>query len=77
VPRKSRKANLLKLADKISKVRAVADSPAPDWSVERRLEYAEWANNVVAGLRGTSPWLEDQFDRATERAMRLSGRQST
>jgi (p)ppGpp synthase/HD superfamily hydrolase len=75
--RKSRKANLLKLADKISNMRAVGDSRAPDWSVERRLEYVEWANNVVAGLRGTSPWLEDQFDQATERAMRLLGRQST
>src|SRR5436305_4781650 len=61
-PKKSHQAKLLKLADKISNVRAVADSPAPDWSVERRHEYVEWAKSVVAVLRGTSPWLEDQFD---------------
>jgi (p)ppGpp synthase/HD superfamily hydrolase len=67
-PTKSREARLIKLADKTSNVRAVADSPAPDWSVERRLEYVEWATAVVAGLRGTSPWLEQQFDEASKRA---------
>jgi len=69
-PKKSREAKLIKLADKTSNVRAVANSPAPDWSVERRLEYVEWAKTVVAGLRGTSPWLEHQFDEAADQAMR-------
>jgi (p)ppGpp synthase/HD superfamily hydrolase len=67
-PKKSREAKLIKLADKISNLRAVANSP-PDWSAERRLEYVEWAKSVVAGIRGTSPWLEEQFDEAAERAM--------
>jgi (p)ppGpp synthase/HD superfamily hydrolase len=65
---KSREAKLIKLADKISNVRAIANSPAPDWSPERRREYVDWAKNVVAGLRGTSPWLEDQFDDAARQA---------
>jgi (p)ppGpp synthase/HD superfamily hydrolase len=68
--KKSHAAKLIKLADKTSNVRAAANSPAPDWSVERRLEYVEWAKQVVAGLRGTSPWLEQQFDDAAERAVR-------
>jgi hypothetical protein len=34
------------------------------------LEYIGWAKQVVAGLRGTSPWLEQQFDEAAERALR-------
>jgi len=67
---KSREAKLIKLADKTSNVRAVANSPAPDWSVERRLEYVAWAKRVVAGLRGTSPWLEQQFDEAVDQAVR-------
>jgi (p)ppGpp synthase/HD superfamily hydrolase len=67
--KKSHKAKLIKLADKTSNVRAVTHSPAPDWSVERRLEYIEWAKAVVAGLRGTSPWLEQQFDEAVVLAM--------
>jgi (p)ppGpp synthase/HD superfamily hydrolase len=68
--KKSREAKLIKLADKTSNVRAVANSPAPGWSVERRLEYVEWAKSVVAGLRGTSPWLEQQFDEAADQAVR-------
>jgi (p)ppGpp synthase/HD superfamily hydrolase len=62
--RKSHKAKLIKLADKTSNLRAIASSPAADWSVERRLEYIEWAKAVVGGLRGNSPWLEQQFDEA-------------
>jgi (p)ppGpp synthase/HD superfamily hydrolase len=71
--KKSREAKLIKLADKTSNVRAVANSPAPDWSIERRLEYVEWAKSVVAGLRGTSPWLEQQFDEAVDQAVRSVG----
>jgi len=68
--RKSDKAKLIKLADKTSNLRALASSPAADWSIERRLEYIEWAKSVVAGLRGTSPWLEQQFDEAVAVAER-------
>ena len=33
-------------------------------------DYIEWANSVVAGLRGTSPWLEQEFDDVVDRAAR-------
>jgi (p)ppGpp synthase/HD superfamily hydrolase len=65
---KSREARLIKLADKTSNVRAIANSPPPDWSVERRLDYIRWAREVVAQIRGTSPWLEQQFDAALKAA---------
>jgi (p)ppGpp synthase/HD superfamily hydrolase len=68
--KKSHKAKLIKLADKTSNLRTIASSPAADWSVERRLEYVEWAKNVVAGLRGTSPWLEQRFGEAVDSAVR-------
>jgi (p)ppGpp synthase/HD superfamily hydrolase len=67
--KKSREAKLIKLADKTSNLRTISLSPAPDWSVKRRLEYIQWAEEVVAGLRGTSPWLEQQFDDAVDRAV--------
>jgi (p)ppGpp synthase/HD superfamily hydrolase len=67
---KSREAKLVKLADKISNVRAVASSPAVGWPVQRRIEYVDWAKKVVSGLRGTSPWLERQFDEAADQAVR-------
>jgi (p)ppGpp synthase/HD superfamily hydrolase len=68
-PNKSRAAKLIKLADKTSNLRTIASSPAADWSVERRLEYVEWAQAVVVGLRGTSLCLEQQFDEAAARAI--------
>lgn len=70
---KSNQAKLIKLADKTSNLRAIAFSPAPEWSVKRRLDYIDWAKSVVAGLRGTSPWLEEQFDKAAEAAERSFG----
>jgi hypothetical protein len=68
-PKKSREAKLIKLTDKTSNVRAVTISPAIGWPAQRRLDYIDWAKKVVAGLRGTSPWLEQQFDEAVERAV--------
>jgi len=67
-PKKSKDAKLIKLADKTSNLRTIASSPAAGWSVKRRLEYIAWAKNVVAGLRGTSSWLEQQFDVAVIQA---------
>jgi hypothetical protein len=68
--KKSDQAKMLKLADKTSNLRAIAFSPSPNWSVKRRLECIDWAKNVAGGLRGVSPWLEEQFDRAAEEAER-------
>ena len=64
----SREARLIKLADKTSNLRAIANSPPPDWSLERRLDYIRWAGEVVVQIRGTSPWLEQQFDVASRQA---------
>ena len=66
--KKSIDAKIIKLADKTSNMRAIAFSSAPNWSVKRRLEYIGWAREVVAGLRGSSPWLEKQFDNAAAEA---------
>ena len=60
----SHEARLVKLADKICNVRDVAASPPPDWPLERRRQYFDWARQVIDRLRGTHPALEDAFDRA-------------
>lgn len=70
---KSAGAKILKLADKTSNLRALATSPAADWSIKRRLEYLKWAREVAAGLRGANEWLEGQFDEAAEEAERSIG----
>jgi guanosine-3',5'-bis(diphosphate) 3'-pyrophosphohydrolase len=66
--KKTTRAKVLKLADKTSNLRALASSPAPDWSVKRRIEYIDWARKVAAGLRGANASLEKQFDDAARTA---------
>ena len=57
-------AKTIKLADKISNLRALAASPPVSWSPERRAEYLAWARQVVDGCRGANPELEALFDGA-------------
>lgn len=61
-PHISPKAKLVKLADKICNLRDIAGSPPTDWGQERKHEYFDWANRVIAGVRGTHPTLEAIFD---------------
>jgi hypothetical protein len=49
-PKKTPRAKLLKIADKISNMNSVAVSPPANWPVERRLAYVDWARTVVAAL---------------------------
>lgn len=59
---KSEAAKQLKLADKISNLRAIAASPPANWGHARRLEYVGWAGRVAAGLKGVNPALDALFD---------------
>jgi guanosine-3',5'-bis(diphosphate) 3'-pyrophosphohydrolase len=62
----SRRAKLVKLADKICNLRDITASPPADWSVDRKREYFDWAKSVVDELRGVHPGLEHLFDKAYE-----------
>jgi GTP diphosphokinase / guanosine-3',5'-bis(diphosphate) 3'-diphosphatase len=62
----SDKAKLVKLADKIANLRDVANSPPPDWSLERRRKYFDWGKAVIDCLRGVDAGLEAVFDAAHE-----------
>jgi GTP diphosphokinase / guanosine-3',5'-bis(diphosphate) 3'-diphosphatase len=61
-PYKSDNAKKLKIADKIMNVRDITDNPPVGWPVKRIMEYFDWAEKVVAGLRGVNKKLEDIFD---------------
>jgi guanosine-3',5'-bis(diphosphate) 3'-pyrophosphohydrolase len=61
-PHLSTRAQLVKLADKISNVRGVTETPPADWSLARRREYLDWTEHVVAGLRGCNAPLEALYD---------------
>jgi guanosine-3',5'-bis(diphosphate) 3'-pyrophosphohydrolase len=60
----SDQAKLVKLADKISNLRDVAQTPPPDWPLQRRQQYFDWAKAVIDQLRGVHPTLEAVFDAA-------------
>jgi GTP diphosphokinase / guanosine-3',5'-bis(diphosphate) 3'-diphosphatase len=59
---KSANAKKLKIADKIMNIRDIAENPPSDWELKRISDYFDWAENVVAGLRGVNKKLEDLFD---------------
>jgi guanosine-3',5'-bis(diphosphate) 3'-pyrophosphohydrolase len=63
-PHASQRAKLVKLADKTCNLRDLGTAPPPEWSDERRREYFDWAEKVVAGVRGIIPALETAFDKA-------------
>src|SRR5437764_7298937 len=62
-PKKSVRAQMLKLADKISNLRSIIERPPADWDLERKRQYFEWAKQVVGGLSSPDPVLKAEFDR--------------
>lgn len=58
----SRRAKLVKLADKICNLRDILAAPPAKWSLERRQKYFDWAKEVVDRIRGVHPDLERRFD---------------
>ena len=61
-PHLSRRAQQVKIADKISNVLGVSQAPPADWSIERRRQYLDWTEQVVAGCRGCNADLENFYD---------------
>jgi guanosine-3',5'-bis(diphosphate) 3'-pyrophosphohydrolase len=68
-PQLSRRARMIKIADKTSNLRSMLHSPPADWPHERRQRYFAWAKAVVAGARGVNPAIEAAFDAEYEHAI--------
>jgi len=67
-PKKSSGAKLIKIADKISNIRArILPQPSQD---ERKdlIDYLAWAEKVVAGCRGVNAVLDRTFDETVKLA---------
>lgn len=65
-PHISNEGKLVKLADKISNLRDVHNCPPTNWKRERQIEYFEWAQRVIQGVRGTNAALEAAFDQVCD-----------
>ena len=61
-PRLSSSAKQLKIADKICNVRDIAERPPAEWSQQRKTEYLEWTEQVIAGCRGVNKKLDAVYD---------------
>ncbi|MGC9468580.1 MAG: HD domain-containing protein [Anaerolineae bacterium] len=64
----SSRAKLVKLADKIHNLLALSRDPPADWTEARMVDYIDWSERVVAGLRGVNEALEIAFDDAARGA---------
>lgn len=71
-PGKSPRAQTLKLADKISNLRAIIGSPPMGWSLERKQQYFEWARQVVSGIASPNEFLKSEFDKAYRSISKLT-----
>jgi len=71
--KKSPRAKLLKLADKLCNVKDLVESPPADWSMKRRREYLDWTEKVVLGMRGSNRELEELYDEVLKRGKQSLG----
>jgi len=67
---KSARAQLLKIADKTSNLRALAASPPVGWDRDRLIAYIDWAEAVVGQCRGQNGFLDAVFINARDTARR-------
>ena len=68
ISKKSREARLVKFADIISNLRAIAVSPPAGWSNDRRLGYLDSCRNLVDAGRGSNAEIERIFDDTKQRS---------
>ena len=61
-PQLSARAKQIKIADKTCNLGDVTATEPPGWSLQRKRDYLDWAEKVVAGCRGCNPALEQHFD---------------
>ncbi len=70
-PELTKRAKMIKIADKTCNILDITHSPPTSWSLERRVEYLDWADKVVAGCRGVNERLERCFDEVMESARKV------
>jgi len=76
ISKKSREARLVKFADIISNLRAIAVSPPAGWSNDHRLGYLQSCRNLADAGRGSNSEIEKVFDdtaKAVEQTIKAEG----
>ena len=57
----SEEASQIKIADKLSNIGDISDSPPAGWNLERRMAYLDWSEEVVDKLQNKDPNLESVY----------------
>ena len=70
MPHKSVEARIVKTADVISNLRAIAASPPAGWAMDRRLGYLEGCRQLIDAGRGANAVIEALFDETAADAER-------
>jgi GTP diphosphokinase / guanosine-3',5'-bis(diphosphate) 3'-diphosphatase len=60
----SKRAKLVKLADKTCNLIDIIYTPPVGWDIIRQRDYFDWAQEVIEALRGVNKKLEKAFDNA-------------
>jgi GTP diphosphokinase / guanosine-3',5'-bis(diphosphate) 3'-diphosphatase len=63
-PQLSKRAAVVRLADKTCNLRDIATHPPKDWPLNRKQAYFDWAKDVVDGLPPVNKKLRKAFDAA-------------
>jgi (p)ppGpp synthase/HD superfamily hydrolase len=71
---KSRGAQNLSTADKISNLRSTLADPPSTWSPDQQWKYAEWAKDIVGRFTEVDPALKLEFERVHRRFIELEER---
>ena len=58
-PKKSPEAKMIKISDKTCNLRSILTDPPADWSTSRKHDYFVWADQMVSGLLGENPGLDE------------------
>ena len=61
-PKLSVRAQVIKIADKISNLRGILYSPPANWDNRRKHEYFVWGKQVVDGMTAPNEMLKREFD---------------
>lgn len=64
------------IADKTCNLRSILSHPPKDWSAQRQHDYFQWARQVVDGLLGENPALDQEVNRVLDEGLerRVRGR---
>jgi (p)ppGpp synthase/HD superfamily hydrolase len=66
---KSRRAQLLSIADKTANIGSLVRAAPRDWTRGRIIEYSRWAEHVVSQVRGRDAYLDRVFEEAQSRLL--------